>query len=104
MDIAVNFGLLVAELITNSIKHGFQPEHEDFTIEMRIKENKDLISFAYTDNGKGMGDSDHIETGNSFGMKMIRSIIKKMNGEIVFPTELKSGFNLFFDFKLKADE
>jgi two-component sensor histidine kinase/Tfp pilus assembly protein PilF len=104
VDIAVNFGLLVAELITNSIKHGFESENEDFTIEMRIKENKDLISFAYTDNGKGMGASGNIETGNSFGMKMIRSIIKKMNGEIVYPTELKSGFNLFFDFKLKADE
>jgi len=104
VDIAVNLGLLTAELITNSIKHGFHPELKDFTVDMRITEDGNLISFAYSDNGKGMGDSGSIEDGNSFGVKMIRSIIKKMNGEIVYKPELNNGFNMFFNFKIKADE
>ncbi|MFT5779883.1 MAG: two-component sensor histidine kinase/Tfp pilus assembly protein PilF [Crocinitomicaceae bacterium] len=103
-DVAVNLGLLTAELITNSIKHGDQPDNGKFKIDVSLEIKEELVSYSYMDNGKGIDKEGSIEVGTSFGIKLIRSIIKKMNGVVIKPTNVTAGFKLFFEFTSKRNE
>ncbi len=103
-DVAVNLGLLTAELITNSIKHGQKSDSEDFIISVDLTTKENDIEFAYRDNGVGDNGGSGIKIGTSFGMKLVRSIIKKMNGEIVENSENSKGFLLTFYFTNRTNE
>ncbi|MBL1280498.1 MAG: tetratricopeptide repeat protein [Fluviicola sp.] len=102
-DVAVNLGLLTAELITNSIKHGFSESSEGFIIETSLKKEEDYILFKYADNGKEIVDMSKMGNSDSFGIKLVLSIVKKMNGEIISDTS-KGGFSLVFKFKSNRNE
>lgn len=99
-DVAVNLGLLTAELLTNSIKHGYTAEQDTFLIQIDLSEESDRIRFTYKDNGRGFSKPIDYENPQSFGIKLILSIIKKLNGTLVEKTEVPNqGFLLIFEFK-----
>jgi two-component sensor histidine kinase len=99
-DIAINIGMLVTELITNSIKHGYINEPQKFKINLTITDESGLISFDYSDNGDIIVDFENREYSKSFGISLIKSIIKKLNGEIVQKDKKTRGFELLFNFRL----
>ena len=103
-DIAINLGLLSSELITNSIKHGYDPEIERFIISISITDSDNLISYQYSDNGKGISSYVIPEKAKSFGYKLILSIIKKLKGEVVVNPKSNTGFELSFNFRRDENE
>lgn len=102
-DVAVNLGLLTAELITNSIKHAEVPEGGALEITLSLSDHNGSYLFAYADNGSGDADQETAEP-TSFGMKLIHSIVKKMNGELKPRPDDGQGFRLHFTFKTAHDE
>lgn len=98
-DVAINLGLIVAELMTNSIKHGFSPENENFVIIISIKQTENSIRFDYSDNGRGVGHDFDINSSQNFGHRLIVSIVKKLKGEIIQDIVAQVGFKFSFIFK-----
>ena len=85
IDTLIPIGLIVTELINNSMKHAFN-EDNDKEINLSVKHVDNHIVFKYHDNGKGfnnevLNSSDELET---FGIMIIRSLIEQLNGKIKF--------------------
>ena len=81
-------GLILNELLTNVLKHAF-PEvtkHSQVTITfLRVESN---LILKVTDNGVGMADQVHE---NSFGLKLIETLAKKLKGELIIEKNEPSG-------------
>ena len=94
-DVAINLGLLLNELVTNACKYAL-PFHPAPVLEIGCQEEKGQIRLWFSDNGPGFIPT---VAGNSFGLKLIDIITKKLNGKGKFETEKGCHFTLSFDVK-----
>jgi PAS domain S-box-containing protein len=82
LDRAIPLGLILNEVITNSLKHAFPggtAEAGIVSISTRaFKPNS--IEMVLGDNGTGMPDYDEKSTGNTLGMKLIRLLVEHQLG------------------------
>lgn len=71
-------GLIITELVTNSIKHAFEDMNSG-KISIRIEQNSDKSSLQliYSDNGKWIEP-----TSSSFGMSLIETFTEQLDGEM----------------------
>jgi two-component sensor histidine kinase len=88
VDTIISLGLIVNEIITNSIKYAFTPE-EKAVIYLKLEQN-DQFSYqlAIGDNGVGFSKEKSDKPSNSMGLKLIESLARQIKGEI------KKSFNL----------
>lgn len=94
-NIAIPFGLILSELITNSFKHAFTPFSVNPTIQIQIfAENKTLF-FSYNDNGKGIQQQVSETPANySHGVLLIKDLIRQLKG--TFATKNEAGLQYSF--------
>lgn len=93
---AIPLGLMLNELITNSLKYAFIDKKKG-KIKVTITRLGDYIKVLYEDNGKGYPDDiDFAETG-SFGHTLIHALLKQLSEE--YKVETKGKFRLEFQFK-----
>ncbi len=91
LDEAVPCGLLMNELISNSLKHAFA-DHGKISISISHGPDGELKKIVYSDNGKGM---EPLSEG--FGTKIINALAEQLNLSV--QTTVKNGTT--FDFKRK---
>ena len=104
MDIAVPLGIIVNELVSNSLKHAFnEGEEGEVRIQLCREEKKSGIrasSFSLTisDNGKGISENVELESLESLGLQLVGILVDQLDGEIevkrVQGTEFKITFNV----------
>ncbi|MEO9870542.1 tetratricopeptide repeat-containing sensor histidine kinase [Ekhidna sp.] len=80
VDTLVPLGLIINELVTNSLKHAFE-EMNSGIIELKIREENDMLHVSIKDNGKGFNEAE-LQNSNSFGWKMIDSLSRKLKAEL----------------------
>ncbi len=86
LDTSVSLGLMLNEIIINSIKHAFAPGH-DGIISITCKETPGGINISVADNGKGI-PATIVNGGHSgFGMKLLRSLAVKLGTEVNFSVD-----------------
>lgn len=79
----INFGLIINEMITNSIKHAFKERKDGkIIISMSAKENN-VITLHYQDDGSGFEMTEEAAN-NSLGLLIINSLVKQMQGTVKF--------------------
>jgi two-component system, sensor histidine kinase PdtaS len=98
VDSAVPIGLIINELVINAFKYAFEMTASP---ELKIKlENKgELLLLEVKDNGKG--NAETVLQSNSFGFKLVSSLVRQINGEM--HVESNNGLRYFIhirDFKL----
>jgi two-component sensor histidine kinase len=77
---AQTVGLILNELISNSIKHAWPPDFQDKKITLDFKQVESQYICKYRDNGKGL--SDDFVVGNGIGKMLIDAFIeRKLNGQ-----------------------
>lgn len=95
MDVssAIPIGLIMNELITNSIKHAFEDTEEPH-IWIRLEKVGDkLLELTVRDNGKGMEEEvDNPEVG--LGLDLIKSLTDQLDGKSTFQNERGVHFHL----------
>ncbi|MHB8093468.1 MAG: histidine kinase dimerization/phosphoacceptor domain -containing protein [Candidatus Aminicenantales bacterium] len=75
-------GLIISELLTNSIKHAFKGiEKPEIEIHAHLKEGKTL-SLTYLDNGIGFPHGFSLNQVDSLGMNIIKLLVQQMDGEL----------------------
>jgi two-component system, sensor histidine kinase PdtaS len=81
-DLLFSFGLILNEMLTNSFKYAF-PDKRHGKINFHFSlENKDIITFCYSDNGIGI-PSDVLEGKcGGFGLKLVKLLVSQLNGEV----------------------
>ncbi len=94
---AIPIGLLLNELLTNSMKHAFDDD-TDPTIILRISRKDEFIYCSYKDNGKGC-DVINIGQSSSLGFTLIQTLLQQL--ESTFEYTKEGGFGINFSFKVK---
>jgi PAS domain S-box-containing protein len=110
MDTAVPLGIIVNELVTNSLKHAFSGRDKG---EIRIKLNKEKNSeymsegcksetfvLSISDNGKGIPENLDIEDLDSLGFQLVTSLVDQLDGEF----ELKKNNGTEFKMRFTVTE
>lgn len=88
MDTAIPIGLIVHELVLNSIKHAFTDQKEG-KIKIELKTDEEYkIRLMVSDNGKGIPPDFDIDTTESMGLLTVREMVKsQLQGEISCKTD-----------------
>jgi PAS domain S-box-containing protein len=94
LDMAIICGLIVNELLTNSIKHAF-PGNKPGNINIRFS-NAGGYRLVVEDNGIGL--PKNVEPGNStsFGMQLIDVFVKQLNGKLSIDRAMGTVFQIEF--------
>ncbi|MCX7821547.1 MAG: transporter substrate-binding domain-containing protein [Brevinematales bacterium] len=96
IDIAVPCGLIMNELVTNSIKYAFK-DREKGIISVNITKDLDIITIKYSDNGTGFSVKD-INNKEGIGLKLLKTIVEyQLKGSLNFNAE--NGFACIVKFK-----
>ncbi len=83
IDIAIPIGLIVNELITNSMKHAF-PDLEEGVITVELREESDRFTLLVADNGSGPGG--RTEPGASgLGLGIVDLLAHQIRAELTQP-------------------
>ena len=81
LDTAVPLGLVVSEIITNSVKHAFNDVEKPLLIIELTKENNDY-QLRIKDNGIGLPEGFNIESSDSLGSEIIVALVSQINATI----------------------
>ncbi|WCO01400.1 tetratricopeptide repeat-containing sensor histidine kinase [Psychroserpens ponticola] len=82
IEVVTSLGLIINELVTNSLKYAFSDEQTNSYIEISLKKNNDDVVLEVIDNGNGISEgSDKKDT---LGLSLVRDLSEKINGKISF--------------------
>jgi two-component sensor histidine kinase len=93
IDKAIPFGLILNEIISNSLKHAFSNE-ENGEIKIFLKKNKDRIKMVMSDNGPGLPSDLDIENTHTLGIRLIHNLTKQLNGQLEIERDHGTTFTL----------
>ena len=96
IDSAVPCGLIINELVSNSLKHAFQNGRtgEIFIGFNETPTNKYLLIIS--DNGSGFPDGFHLETADSLGMQLVLALTDQLDGNIKLDKSKGTKFSIEF--------
>ncbi len=95
INTAIPCGLIINELVTNSLKHAF-PEGEPGEICVKIDDNLDKYTVIVKDSGKGFpGDVDFL-IAETLGMQLVTDLVKQLNGTIRLDRRNGTKFKITF--------
>ncbi len=82
IDTAVPCGLIINELVSNSLKHGYEGREGEGHIRVCFKECDDgqRYRFSVSDDGNGIDDSVDLETTSSMGLEIVRILTEQLDG------------------------
>ncbi|MBQ2652781.1 MAG: sensor histidine kinase [Methanobrevibacter sp.] len=80
---AKSLGLIVNELINNTVKHAF-PDDAPGKVEIRIGRLDKKIEVEYRDSGVGLPEDVDFDNPTSLGLTVIRNLTKQIDGEIEY--------------------
>lgn len=93
INTAIPFGLIMNELISNSLKYAF-PEGMEGKLEITITTTNELINVVCRDNGVGIpADLDWRNT-QSLGLRLVNSLVEQLNGTIDLDMSAGTQFTL----------
>jgi two-component sensor histidine kinase len=95
IDTAVPLGLMVNELLTNTLKYAF-PRGQPGKVLIKLeKRNDGLLHLEVSDNGIGKSG---ITEGTGFGSQLISLLARQLGGTM--REEINNGTSIFFDFNM----
>jgi len=90
IDTALPCGLIVNELVSNSLKHGFKGRNQG-KITIKLTETDDEYTLSVRDNGCGLPADFDIAGLDSLGIKLINVLTRQMRGTIEIETGGQGG-------------
>jgi len=96
MDTAVPCGLIINELISNSLKYGF-PDGREGRIMVQLRGIGDrMSSLSVADDGVGLNDSLDWTSTKSLGLRLVRTLSRQLGAEVVLETGPGTHFRVTF--------
>ena len=84
-DLAIPLGLLLSELVTNSLKHAF-PEGRcgEIAVEMQDAPDGRALLISVTDNGRGLPPGFDPAATRSMGLQLAMALAQQLGGSLHF--------------------
>lgn len=95
IETVIPMGLIINELITNSIKHAFVNK-KDGLIKVTISEENGDILMSYSDDGCGIPFNTFPESNDSLGMEIIKSFSEKLEAQTTIDNSNGTHFSFRF--------
>jgi two-component sensor histidine kinase len=100
VDTAIPCGLIINELVTNSLKHAF-PNERDGKIIIKVNshetDGKKNIDMTVSDNGIGMPEGLDIQNTKSLGLKLVTTLIEhQLQGNFKYNTKKGTEYQIHF--------
>jgi PAS domain S-box-containing protein len=96
INTAIPLGLIVNELVSNSMKHAF-PDNESGIINIKFMLDQGNYTMIVSDNGVGFPDGYDIKDSDSLGLKIVNSLTEQIEGKI--KVEVSNGTKFTIEFK-----
>lgn len=94
VSVAIPLGLIINELITNSMKHAFNQTPEPIIFIQIVRSDGNLLHVTIRDNGRGLQD---IKFGTDrMGMVLIEALTEQLGGTHAFSEDVGVKFDLTF--------
>jgi PAS domain S-box-containing protein len=81
IDIAIPCGLIINELVSNSLKHAFVNSNKG-VIFVQLKKSGSEISIVVADNGKGLKKAFDMQNTQSLGLQLVYTLVEQIDGKI----------------------
>jgi len=93
IDKAIPIGLIINELVNNSLEHGFGNQN-DGELHVEMKAMEENINLKIHDDGKGFDES---QRQNSMGLQLVRLLIQQLKGKFELSGQQGTLANIQFD-------
>ncbi len=80
IDTAIPLGLIINELVTNSVKYAFPKCKGKITL--KLVSNQDLIELTITDNGIGIPKDVDLENSKTLGLQLVQNLVNQLEGKL----------------------
>jgi two-component sensor histidine kinase len=81
IDFAVPFGLILNELITNALQHGFRAG-ERGTLRIAVAREGDYVRLVLADSGPGIPEDFDLRQTSSLGLKLVSALTEQLHGTV----------------------
>jgi two-component sensor histidine kinase/methyl-accepting chemotaxis protein len=101
VEISVPLGLIINELLSNSLKYAFaglefdESNQHKITLSLKNLTNGNYL-LSVSDNGKGLPDHFNIEETESLGLKLVTSLVQQIDAKLEIHSKNNTEFNITF--------
>lgn len=99
---AIPLGMLMNELMTNSLKYAFVNSEEGNSISIRIEKFSDKYRVIYSDNGRGMPEKPDLTSTDTLGFTIMYTLLQQLDADFELDTQNKFEMVFTFDRKIKG--
>jgi len=86
VDQAIPLGLIVNELVTNSVQHGLAEAHAG-TIHVRLSGNADASELSVSDDGVGFPPGFNVESSDGLGLHLVQALTGQLGGQFAISSD-----------------
>jgi PAS domain S-box-containing protein len=79
INTAIPLGLIINELVTNSVKYAF-PQSKG-TIKIKLKSSPDQLELTIADNGVGLPEDLDYKNTDTLGLQLVYDLVRQIDGE-----------------------
>jgi two-component sensor histidine kinase len=94
-DVAGTCGLIVHELVSNALKHGF-PDGREGAIQVSMDHTHGQYRLIVTDNGRGLPAALNLHTPTSLGFKLVLALTTQLSGHLAWESHGETRFSITF--------
>ncbi|MFC1769605.1 sensor histidine kinase [Nitrospirota bacterium] len=103
IDVMIPCGLILNELITNSMKYAFK-DIETPVLYINLSSQDDRIILVVGDNGPGIPEDIDIHHSKSFGLQIVDGLVRQLRGSIELDSSEGTIFTISFALQEKAND
>lgn len=95
LETAIPLGLLINEIVANSVNHAF-PNYQNGKIIVELKRDNDVFLLKISDDGIGIPQSIDFKKAETLGFQLINSLVNQLDGQIEMHTNNGTTFTVKF--------
>ena len=96
IDVAVPCGLIINELVSNSLKYAFTPGSSgEIKIELYAENEQDL-ALIVSDNGVGLPEGLDWQNLKSLGLQLVNNLVEQLGGDVKLSRKFGTQFKITF--------
>jgi two-component system, sensor histidine kinase PdtaS len=84
-DYAISVGLIINELVMNSVKHSAADADDKINIEISFEKKQNILTIYYCDDGKGFNYDEIIKDSEyHLGLFLIKTLVEQYHGKLEY--------------------
>lgn len=96
LDKAIPCGLILNELMTNALKHGF-PNDQQGEVKVMLDQVAGQVCLIVENDGNGLPDTFELKTLQSMGLKLVKALVDQIQGQLALDKTAKTRFKITFN-------